>query len=89
AAIEIARVPISSAAVRASVAIEKLVAGGDDYEILCTVPETHCAALVEAAGRVGVPIAEIGKIVAGLERPRFIDAQGAEIVLSRLSYSHF
>ncbi|MBR0829517.1 thiamine-phosphate kinase [Bradyrhizobium manausense] len=89
AVIEAARIPISPAAARAAVAIEKLVAGGDDYEILCTVPQDHIAALIEEAARVGVPIAEIGTVTAGREQPRLIDAQGADIVLSRLSYSHF
>ncbi|MBR0717529.1 thiamine-phosphate kinase [Bradyrhizobium liaoningense] len=89
AVIEAARIPISPAAACAAVAIEKLVAGGDDYEILCTVPQDHIAALIEQAARVGVPIAEIGTVTAGRERPRLIDAQGADIVLSRLSYSHF
>lgn len=89
AVIEAARIPISPAAVRAGAAIEKLVAGGDDYEILCAVPESRCADLIGAAGRAGVPIAEIGTVTAGHERPRLIDAQGAEIALTRLSYSHF
>lgn len=89
AVIQTARVPISPAAARTAAGIEELVAGGDDYEILCAVPELRCAAFAEAAGRAGVPVAVIGTVTAGREPPRFVDAQGGEIVLRRLSYSHF
>ena len=37
----------------------------------------------------GVPVTSIGTIIAGIAFPRFIDGQGSEIVLPRLSYSHF
>jgi thiamine-monophosphate kinase len=36
-----------------------------------------------------VPVTSIGTIIAGVAVPRFIDGQGAEIALPRLSYSHF
>jgi thiamine-monophosphate kinase len=43
-----------------------------------------------AAGQaVGLAVTIIGTIVAGRERPRFLDGQGQELVLKRLSYSHF
>jgi thiamine-monophosphate kinase len=66
-----------------------MISGGDDYEILCTVPEARCDAFAGEARRVGVAVAEIGAIVAGAARPRFLDGQGAEIALKRLSFSHF
>jgi thiamine-monophosphate kinase len=31
----------------------------------------------------------IGTILAGTQPPKFLDGQGGEIVLRRLSYSHF
>jgi thiamine-monophosphate kinase len=34
-------------------------------------------------------VTAIGTIVAGHERPRFLDGQGQELALKRLSYSHF
>jgi thiamine-monophosphate kinase len=71
------------------VGIESIVSGGDDYEILCTIPENRFEAFGQAASRAGVPVTSIGTIIAGSSVPRFIDGQGAEIVLSRLSYSHF
>ena len=65
------------------------MSGGDDYEILCTVPEAHTDAFVTDASRAGVAVTAIGTVIAGREPPRFLDGQGREIKLSRLSYSHF
>jgi thiamine-monophosphate kinase len=74
---------------RRVVGIEALIAGGDDYEILCTIPEDRVEAFVETAQRAGVPVSSIGMAVAGSAVPKFIDAEGKEIALERLSYSHF
>jgi len=69
--------------------LEALIAGGDDYEILCTIPENHMPAFAQAAQQTGVPVTVIGTIVAGASSPRFVDRAGRDIVLKRLSYSHF
>jgi thiamine-monophosphate kinase len=71
------------------VGIDTIVAGGDDYEIICTIPEDRFAVFAHAARLAGVSIATIGTVVAGSSTPRFLDAQGREIALKRLSYSHF
>jgi thiamine-monophosphate kinase len=71
------------------VGIETLISGGDDYEILCTVPEAQLAAFTQEAGRAGVAVTAIGTVTAGSRAPRFLDAQGTEISLRHLSYSHF
>jgi thiamine-monophosphate kinase len=74
---------------RNAVCVETLLAGGDDYEVLCTVPAAQSDALMEAGRAIGLGITAIGMIVAGHERPRFLDGQGHELALKRLSYSHF
>jgi thiamine-monophosphate kinase len=93
AAIDVQSIPLSEAAAallaRGTVGIEALIAGGDDYEILCAIPEDGVEAFARAAGLVGVPIASIGTIIAATSPPRFLDKQGSEIELKRLSYSHF
>jgi thiamine-monophosphate kinase len=93
AAIDAASIPLSNAAqallAKGTVGIESIVSGGDDYEILCTIPENRLEAFAEAASLAGVLVASIGTIVAGPSVPRFIDRQGTEIALPRLSYSHF
>jgi thiamine-monophosphate kinase len=93
AAIDAPSIPLSGAAAallaRGGVGIEALVSGGDDYEILCAIPENSVEAFVQAAGLGGVAVTAIGTIIAGSSAPRFLDAQGRDIPLPRLSYSHF
>ncbi|MDP3074621.1 thiamine-phosphate kinase [Bradyrhizobium sp.] len=93
AVIDIKSIPLSAPAAEllahGTVGIEAIVSGGDDYEILCAIPEAGFAAFAQAAGLAGVAVTSIGKIVAGKSAPRFLDADGREIALKRLSYSHF
>ncbi|MBN9007399.1 MAG: thiamine-phosphate kinase [Rhizobiales bacterium] len=93
AAIDAGAVPFSDAArgliARGRSAFEIAVSGGDDYEILCTIPDERLDAFVKAAGEAGVAVTPIGRIVDGHASPRWSDAEGREIVLPRLSYSHF
>jgi thiamine-monophosphate kinase len=74
---------------RGIVGVEAVVSGGDDYEILCAIPQAGLEAFKQAAQTAGVAIAVIGKIVEGSSAPRLLDRQGKEIALPRLSYSHF
>ncbi|MDD1531158.1 thiamine-phosphate kinase [Bradyrhizobium sp. WBOS7] len=91
--VDVASVPLSAAAAglvaRNVVGIETLLAGGDDYEVLCTVPPAQVDALMAAGRAAGLAVTAIGTVVAGKERPRFLDGQGQELALTRLSYSHF
>jgi thiamine-monophosphate kinase len=93
AAIDTPSIPLSGPAAnllaRGAVGIEALVSGGDDYEILCAIPENQFVAFAREAGSAGVTVASIGTIVAGTSAPKFLDAHGTEISLSRRSYSHF
>jgi thiamine-monophosphate kinase len=93
AIVEVASVPLSAPArqVLASGAagIGALLAGGDDYELLCVVPQNRWAGFCEAARAVGVPVTAIGGIIAGHQPPAFIDQAGQPLMLKRLSYSHF
>jgi thiamine-monophosphate kinase len=93
AVIDIGSIPLSAGAAtllaRGAVGIEAIVSGGDDYEILCAIPEDRFEAFAEAAKSAGVSVSSIGIVMAGPSVPRFLDAQGREIALQRLSYSHF
>jgi thiamine-monophosphate kinase len=93
AVIDAQSVPLSAAAAtllaRGTIGIETIVSGGDDYEILCAIPENRFEAFAQAAARAGVTVASIGTVIAGPSVPKFLDAQGREIALQRLSYSHF
>jgi thiamine-monophosphate kinase len=93
AAIDAQSIPLSAAAAtllaRGTIGIEAIVSGGDDYEILCAIPEDRFEAFAESAGLAGVAVTSIGTIIAGPSAPKFLDAQGKEVALKRLSYSHF
>jgi thiamine-monophosphate kinase len=93
AVIDVPRIPISAAAqsvlARRAVDIEAMISGGDDYEILCTVPDDRSAALTAAAARAGIALTAIGTVIAGSDVPRFLDGEGRELPLARRSYSHF
>jgi thiamine-monophosphate kinase len=85
-------VPLSSAA-RAVVAADPaqvvtVVTGGDDYEIVCSVPLDKVASFKRAAADANVPLTQIGMIAQG-EGATFIDADNKPMTLSHLSYSHF
>ena len=73
----------------ASSALETLISGGDDYEILCTIPEDRFEAFAQAAQRAGVAVSSIGTVIAGSAAPKFLDAQGREIALERLLLQPF
>ena len=69
--------------------IESIVSGGDDYEVLCAIPENRWDSFASAAARANVQIADIGRVESGAAAPRFLDAKGQSVALKRLSYSHF
>jgi len=93
AVIDAKSVPLSPAAAsllaRGRADIAAIVSGGDDYEILCAIPEIRLEAFEHAAARAGVAVTSIGTVLAGNAAPRFLDPQGSELVLPLLSYSHF
>jgi thiamine-monophosphate kinase len=93
AQVELDKIPVSPQA-RAllgagAATIETLIAGGDDYEVLCTVPEGRLAAFLAAAKAAAVPATAIGVIRGGAVPPRFVAGDGREVTLTRSSYSHF
>jgi thiamine-monophosphate kinase len=81
--------PAAALLARGAIDLEFIVSGGDDYEILCAVPEANFEAFAQAARLAGVSLASIGTVIAGASPPRFLDGEGREIALKRLSYSHF
>ena len=92
AEIAVERVPLSEAA-RAVIAaepsmIEPALTGGDDYEIVCTVPPAKADGFRAAAEAAQVPVTEIGRIAAG-EGARFLANDGRALAFKRASFSHF
>jgi thiamine-monophosphate kinase len=92
AEIEVSRVPLSDAARTVldadPAAIETILTGGDDYEIVCTIAPERVSSFRAAAEAGGVAIAEIGRIIEG-EGATFIGADGKALSFARASFSHF
>lgn len=92
AEVETARVPLSKAA-RAALAgdagaIETVLTGGDDFEVVATIPPAALDVFLAAARVVGVPVAAIGRITAG-KQARFLGTDGRPLAFARASFSHF
>ena len=92
ARIETSGVPLSDAAheliASDSALLEAAITGGDDYEIVCTVPPGKASSFETAAAAAGVTVTAIGEIASGqgldLRGP-----DGATMKLRRASFSHF
>lgn len=65
-----------------------LLAGGDDYELCFTAPEVRRAEVEALASRLGLPLARIGRIVAG-EGCAVLDAAGNVLPIEESGYDHF
>jgi len=93
AVIDAPSIPLSAAAAallgRSAIGLESIVSGGDDYEILCAIPEANFEAFAQGARLAGVALTSIGTVIAGASVPSFLDGEGRDIALKRLSYSHF
>jgi thiamine-monophosphate kinase len=93
ATVQCSSIPFSDAAHKilslGAADLEALVSGGDDYEVLCTLPENRWKDFEAAAQAVEIEVTVIGRIEEGHTPPRFLDASGQPMTLKRLSYSHF
>jgi thiamine-monophosphate kinase len=92
AEIEAARVPLSPAARRLvgsdEAALGQVLTGGDDYELLFTVPHARAEALETIAQASAIPLTRIGTIVAG-KGVRVVGPDGSAMTLDRGGYRHF
>ena len=92
AIIDTESVPLSGAA-RAALAadpslIDRILTGGDDYEVLCTVPEAQLEAFQDHARAAGIAAVPIGQVMEGGGLPAFVTA-GTERRYEGGSFSHF
>jgi thiamine-monophosphate kinase len=93
AVIDLPAIPLSKAAATAlaagAVSMADIVSGGDDYELLCAIPPEALEPFMHAAQASGVAASPIGIVMAGPVAPKFLDAMGKELSLTRQSFSHF
>ena len=89
--IDVARVPLSAGARTALAAdpgaLETILTGGDDYEVLLTLPPDRLAGFAAAAEKAGVAATEIGRVATG-QGAHFMH-DGRALTFARPAYSHF
>ncbi|WP_203074310.1 thiamine-phosphate kinase [Falsiroseomonas ponticola] len=92
AALDSTAIPLSPPAAAALAAdpalLPRILAGGDDYELLFAAPPANAALIRDAGMEAGVAVTRIGCFMAG-EGVRVTDARGGEVPLPRGGWSHF
>lgn len=93
AGVSLAAIPLSPAAASAVAAapglLDTALTGGDDYEILCTVPPAQLDAFRGEALEAGIAVAVIGSVEAEAGAPVFSTEDGAPRAFASGSFSHF
>lgn len=91
AAIDWPRVPLSPAARAVGEdAIQSVLGGGDDYELLFAAPAGNAGNVIAAGRECGVAVTEIGALQAGPPgRVVVIGENGTPLPVDRPGYSHF
>jgi len=96
AEIKVGALPLSVAAREALAGdpelIERVLAGGDDYELLFTAPAAAGDVIADLAGRCGVAVTPIGRVVsaaAGDDPVRVRAENGSRIRLESPGFRHF
>ena len=87
-------VPLSAQAEPHRARLAQMLAGGDDYELLFTLPPSREAALRDLAARVGVRVTRIGECAvdadeAGAGEVRLLGDDGAPMAITATGWSHF
>lgn len=92
AQVDVGAIPFSDAARRVLASdasmLVRMLTGGEDFEIVCTVPPARAEGFRAAARAAGVAVSEIGCIEAG-RGVRFLQPDGERLAFREASYSHF
>lgn len=93
AQIDATKIPLSPAGQSALLAdpalIEPILTGGDDYEVLCTMPADRFMSFKAAADAFSLRVSDLGAVVEGEGPPIFRDGSGKALSFTRGSFSHF
>ena len=94
AEVRVEQVPLSAPARRIVAQVPEwlpaLLSGGDDYEILATVPEVRAEAFALAAKQASVPVTRIGTIPStGPGTAVFRTVEGTEVFFNSKGWDHF
>ncbi len=92
ATIELPLVPLSRSALelvsRYPKLWERIITGGDDYELLFTAPASAGTAITKLAATLNLPITRIGSVTKG-SGVIVLDAKGQPMSLEKTGYKHF
>lgn len=90
--IEVAKVPISPAAAAVLAAggatLGELLTGGEDYEVLATIPDARSADFERQAAAAGTRVTCIGSVTAA-ESVHAVDDGGVSVVFTKTGWDHF
>jgi len=91
AEVELAALPVAGACRRAlgAAAASFAAVGGEDYELLVSVPPRRLAALRRLVPALGCRLSRIGRVVAGRGTVHLHDLAGREVELARRGFDHF
>ena len=93
AEIEAEAVPLSPAARsvigKDEALLRTALTGGDDYEVLATVPPRSASAFERAAGKAGMAVTRIGQMTAGKPAVTVLGPNGKPLRFQRGSFDHF
>ena len=88
-ALDLDRIPLSPAAsARHDGMLDRIAGGGDDYEILFTLPPDRLGAMTREAAAIDLPVTVVGEVRAG-EAPLAIRLNGEPHALAAPSFQHF
>lgn len=91
--IEAADLPLSEAATAAMTAapelLEPIMTGGDDYELLLTVPQSETEAFKASAAGQSMRVTRVGRILSSVSGVTVRDANGNKLNFKRPSFDHF
>ncbi len=94
ALLEESSLPVNDSVREAAVALgcnflEWVLYGGEDYELLMTIPPAYVAVVKKVLNELGTNISIIGKVLDKNKGIKMLSAEGAVVELKRRSYDHF
>ena len=87
ARVDLARLPVSEEFLGAGGDDALIYAGGDDYELVFTVPRPRAAEVLELASKQSITLTEIGVMTAG-DAVHLMGRDGREIKSPRRGFEH-
>ncbi len=69
--------------------LEPIMTGGDDYELLLTVPQSEVQAFEASAAGQSMRVTRVGRISSSVSGVTVRDANGNKLNFKRPSFDHF